>query len=62
MWPLRLNAEIWEVSRMRVIWRWNSKKQVLVEVITALKAENKVCLIFVQAKNQQKMYARPISG
>ena len=45
---------------MRVILRFNSNKQVLVEVVRALKAENKVCLIFVTAKQQQKMYARSI--
>ena len=55
MWPLCLNTEIWEVSRMRVILRLNSNKQVLVEVVRALKAENKVCLIFVAPKQQQKM-------
>ena len=55
MWPLCLNAELWEVSRMRVILRLNSNKQVLVEVVRALKAENKVCLIFVAPKQQQKM-------
>ena len=31
MWPLSLNTEIWEVSRMRVILRLNSHKQVLAE-------------------------------
>ena len=45
---------------MRVILRLNSNKQVLVDVVRALKAENKVCLIFVAAKRQQKMYARTI--
>ena len=60
MWPLCLNTEIWEVNRMRVILRFNSNKQVLVEVVRALKAENKVCLIFVTAKQQQEMYARSI--
>ena len=60
MWPLCLNAEIWEVSRMRVILRLNRNKQVLVEVVRALNAEKKVCLIFVPAKQQQKVYARPI--
>ena len=62
MWPLCLNTQIWELSRTRVILRLNSDKQVLVEVVRALKAENKVCLIFVQAKHQQKIYARPIRG
>ena len=60
MWPLCLNTEIWEVTRMRVILILNSNKQVLVEVVRVLKAENKVCLIFVAAKQQQKLYARPI--
>ena len=60
MWPLCLNAEIWEVCEMPVILRLNRNKQVLVEVVRVLKAENKVCLIFVAAKQQQKMYARPI--
>ena len=40
---------------MRVILRLNSNKQVLVEVVRALKAENKVCLIFVAPKQQQKI-------
>ena len=39
---------------MRVILRLNSNKQVSVDVVRALKAENKVCLIFVAAKRQQK--------
>ena len=55
MWPLSLNTQIWEVCRMGVILRLNSNKQVLVEVVRALKAENKVCLIFVAPKQQQKM-------
>ena len=50
MWPLCLNAEIWDVSRMRVILSLNTNKQLLVEVVRALKTENKVCLIFVPAK------------
>ena len=39
-------------------FRLNSNKQVLVEVVRALKAENKIWVIFVPAKQQQKMYAR----
>ena len=50
MWPLCLNAEMWEVSQMRVILRLKSAKKVLVEVVRALKTKNKVCLIFVPAK------------
>ena len=45
---------------MQVISRLNRNKQVLVEVVRDFKAEKKVCLIFVPAKQQQKMYARPI--
>ena len=45
---------------MRVILRLNSNKQVLVEVVRSPKAEKKVCLTFVPAKQQQKTYARPI--
>ena len=45
---------------MRVILRLNSKKEVLVEVVRALKGESKVCLIFVAAKQQHKISATPI--
>ena len=45
---------------MRVILRLNSNRQVLVVRVRALEAENKVCLIFVAAKEQHKMYARSI--
>ena len=45
---------------MRVILRLNSNKEVLVEVVRVLKTENKVCLIFVPVKQQQKMYAKAI--
>ena len=45
---------------MPVISRLNSNKRVLVEKVRVLEAENKVCLIFVAAKQQQKMYARPM--
>ena len=45
---------------MPLILRLNSKKQVLVESVRALKGKNKVRLIFVTAKQQQRMYARPI--
>ena len=62
IWLLILNAEIWEASRMRVISRLNSNKQDLVEVVRALKAENKVWLMFVPAKQQQKIYATPLES
>ena len=45
---------------MRVILRLNSNKEVLIEVVRVLKTENKVCLIFVPVKQQQKMYAKAI--
>ena len=45
---------------MRVILKLNSKKQVLVEVARALKGESKVWVIFVAAKQQQKIYTTPI--
>ena len=45
---------------MQVILRLYIKKQVLAEVVRALRAEKKVCLIIVPAKQQQKMYVRPI--
>ena len=45
---------------MRVISRLNSKKQDLVEVARDLKEQSKVWLIFVPAKQQQKIYASPI--
>ena len=45
---------------MSVILRLDSNKQVVAEIGTALKAEKKVWLIFVQGKRQEKMYARRI--
>ena len=45
---------------MQVISRLNSNKQVLVEVVRAVKEESKVWLIFVAAKQQQKIYTTPI--
>ena len=45
---------------MPVISRLNSNKRDLVENVRVLKVESNVCLRFVQAKQQQKMYARPI--
>ena len=45
---------------MQVISRLNSNKQVLVEVVRAVKEESKVWLIFVAPKQQQKIYTTPI--
>ena len=60
MWLFRLKAEIWEVSSVSVISRLDSNKEVAPEIVKGVKAENKVWLIFVKFKRQQKMYARRI--
>ena len=46
------NTSMWVVSRL------SSNKQVLSEVVRGLKAEDKVCLMFLQEKQQENMYAR----
>ena len=43
---------------MRLISRLNSNNQVEAEVVGTLEEENKVGLIFVPGKQQQKMYVR----
>ena len=53
-----MNAEIREVSCVSVISRLNSNKQVASGLVRALNAENKVFLMFVQGKHQQRSYIR----
>ena len=43
---------IWIISRL------NNNKQILPEVVRALEEENKVYLMFLQVKDNQKLYAR----
>ena len=55
MWQLCLNAEMWEVSQMRVILRLKSAKQVLVEVVRAepLKQKTKYAWYLYQPKSSK---------
>ena len=57
---LCLNAKIREVSCVSVFLRLSNKKEVAAVVVRALTVENKVRLMSVQGKRQQKMYARRI--
>ena len=43
-----------EVSSVSVISRLDSKKQVAAEIVRTVNLKNKVWLIFVQGKRQQK--------
>ena len=56
-----MNAEILEVSRVSVISRLNSDKTVACGLVRAVNPENKVWLIFVQGKHQQRRYGGLIS-
>ena len=55
-----MDAEIREKGCVSVISRLNSNKWLADEIVGAVKAENKVWLMFVQGKWQQAMYARGI--
>ena len=55
-----MNAEIQEVSFESVLSRLNSKKEAVAEVVRAVKAQNKVGLMFAQGKLEQRMYIRHI--
>ena len=45
-----MDAEIREKGCVSVISRLNSNKELAVEIVTAIKAESKVWLMFVQGK------------
>ena len=45
-----MDAEIREKGCVSVISRLNSNKELAVEIVAAIKAENKVWLMFVQGK------------
>ena len=55
-----MNAEIIEVSYVPVIYRLNSNRQVASGLVRAFNADNKVSLMFVEGKDQEKKYARHI--
>ena len=55
-----MDIEIREKCCVSVISRLNNEKRLAAEIVRAVKAENKVRLMFVQGKRQQTMYARGI--
>lgn len=52
-----MQAKLQEVSYVWIILGLNNNKQVAADVVRAPKAGNKMWLIVLQCKRQQKMYA-----
>ena len=55
-----MDIEIREKCCVSVISRLNNENRLAAEIVRAVKAENKVRLMFVQGKRQQTIYARGI--
>ena len=55
-----MDTEIREKGCVLVLSRLNRNKRLAAEIVRAVKAENRVRLMFVQSKWQQTMYARGI--
>ena len=60
MWLFSLNGERREVICVSIISGLKSNKEIVAEVVRPVKAENKMWLMFVQGKHQQKIYARRV--